>query len=645
MTRTRRSLDDLKKIATRLGGLCLARSFTRLDKRLKWKCKVGHCWTATARSVVRGNWCPRCSGRVVHTVLSLKKLAKLRGGKFLSPNFIGASKKHLWRCREGHEWYANVSSISKGSWCRTCYYKNNGLAQRSKIEDISKLARSKGGKLISQSYLNANDKLTWICKEGHKWNSSAHAIKRGSWCPNCARILVGKKNAHSIKYIKSIARNFGGELLSKVYISSRQFYKWKCKNGHTFSAKASNVLAGHWCPECSTRQRVTIERLRQYAKLKRGTIQFKSVRNAIEKLIWICADGHTFEASWNSIKNGSWCPECSSGLSERLVRAHFEFLFKQQFQKTRPKWLLNADGNRMEFDGFNPKLGLAFEHHGVQHYSGNNRFIKTKEDLRKRQRDDRQKRLLCKKHNIVLIEIPALGVFTKPDKLKDFIVNALLKAKVKLPLRATATPPDLRRASVKRELVQIRKIAQKRGGKCLSEKYLGAIHKMEFDCGNESHKSFLLTPSKLRSGQWCKPCSIDKWQKKVRDRNFKKIQSIVKARKGKCLSPAFFGLKLKMEFSCGIRNHPNFAAAPASIFAGRWCRLCGIEARAASQRGTIEDVKMIALSKGGKCISTEYKNNHTALRWRCSKGHSWQTSAKEIRRGRWCPLCVKTRFR
>ena len=51
--------------------------------------------------------------------------------------------------------------------------------------------------------------------------------------------------------------------------------------------------------------------------------------------------------------------------------------------------------------------------------------------------------------------------------------------------------------------------------------------------------------------------------------------------------------------------------------------------------------KDIAKSRGGKCLSTEYKNNKTHLKWQCGKNHkSWFATLSNVKdNNSWCPEC------
>lgn len=40
---------------------------------------------------------------------------------------------------------------------------------------------------------------------------------------------------------------------------------------------------------------------------------------------------------------------------------------------------------------------------------------------------------------------------------------------------------------------------------------------------------------------------------------------------------------------------------------------------------------LLAKSKGGKCLSTEYKTNKIPLTWMCSKRHTWEASPDNVK--------------
>ena len=54
-------------------------------------------------------------------------------------------------------------------------------------------------------------------------------------------------------------------------------------------------------------------------------------------------------------------------------------------------------------------------------------------------------------------------------------------------------------------------------------------------------------------------------------------------------------------------------------------------------------MRRIARDRGGSCLSTEYINAMSKLKWICSKGHEWESSPAYVKQGTWCPDCGKTK--
>ena len=56
----------------------------------------------------------------------------------------------------------------------------------------------------------------------------------------------------------------------------------------------------------------------------------------------------------------------------------------------------------------------------------------------------------------------------------------------------------------------------------------------------------------------------------------------------------------------------------------------------------VDDLKLLAESKGGECLSKEYKNTNTQYFWRCEKGHVWASTRHTVV-DHWCPSCASTK--
>jgi len=125
------------------------------------------------------------------------------------------------------------------------------------------------------------------------------------------------------------------------------------------------------------------------------------------------------------------------------------------------------------------------------------------------------------------------------------------------------------------------------------------------------------------------------------EETYKKICDIALAFGGQCLSTELTNYRTKLEFICK-HGHKWFALGN-SIKNGHWCPTCFHLSRRKinGHIPTIEDMKNIAHSHKGQCLSIEYINISHKLLWRCEKEHEWLAVPASIIKGSWCPKCYE----
>lgn len=372
------------------------------------------------------------------------------------------------------------------------------MGRRGTIEEMVKIAESRGGKCLSSTYVNNRTKLEWVCSQGHTWFAIPHNVKQGSWCPICSRKEGQRYKKLTIDEMQEIAKLRGGMCLSNEYVDSKTKLKWRCK------------------------------------------------------------DGHEWESAPNNIKSGSWCPSCTKYKAEERCRYIFEELLNKKFKKSRK--VING----FELDGFNRELMLAFEYHGKQHYEYVPFFHRSIENFNKRIQRDFEKERLCEKQGIRLITIPH-DVANSDNELISFIKSKLIEYKVQLENENVDLSNYYKSLSI---LIELKRLAEKRGGKLLSNYYINSESKLKWEC--EQKHVWYTTPTVIKGGHWCPVC-------------------------------------------------------------------------AGNTKLSMEELQQIAHNHGGKCLTTEYVNNHTKMKWQCAKKHIWETTGGTIRAGTWCPRCAATK--
>jgi hypothetical protein len=241
-------------------------------------------------------------------IATMMALARERGGRCISTLYVNATVPLLWECASGHQWSAVPASIRKGTWCPDC-----AGVRRLTLEQMKEMAESRGGRCLSKCYRNSASKLHWRCSAGHEWNAAPLQVKRGHWCPYCARVAP-----LTLHLLQRIAAKKGGCCLSVAYVNSSHPVRWRCKAGHEWLARARSIRAGNWCPVCAHNQRLRLEEMRQIARERGGRCLSTSYKNASTALVWVCRHGHRWKACAANVKRGrrrkgSWCRECYNG--------------------------------------------------------------------------------------------------------------------------------------------------------------------------------------------------------------------------------------------------------------------------------------------------------------------------------------------
>jgi hypothetical protein len=247
------------------------------------------------------------------------------------------------------------------------------------IDRAKKSAELYGGKCLSTSCDNALSVMEWTCSLGHKWTSKArNVISHGKWCPKCKQLSDRK---YTIDDAIKIASERDGLFLSSTFSTIRETYTWKCNScGKVWRATFKSIKNGTWCPTCGKN---TADRKKRDAAM----IKSKPERDKIEKDIighgWKilsrsgsdltvqCQNGHVFETKYYILKRGNGCKECVKicYTMENISRVIVESIFEDKFPQRFPRWLLGIKGKKLQLDGYNERLKIAFEYQGEQHFN------------------------------------------------------------------------------------------------------------------------------------------------------------------------------------------------------------------------------------------------------------------------------------
>ncbi len=626
------TLEDMQNLAKKKGGSCLSKTYS--IGQMKWKCGTGHTWEATARTIRAGCWCPTCEdlSRRKYTLTDMKELAKQKGGSCLAKSFSSVNQSLDWKCKNGHTWHAVAYEVLRGRWCRECAHEKRRLS----IDSMKNWAIGKGGVCLSERYFNKDTNLCWRCSEGHEWMATpGNVINSGTWCLECS----GHRKK-TIADMQQAAKAKNGLCVSTQYVNSSTPMEWECEKKHRWLARPTNVInQNQWCPKCAGITKGSLDELKLLAKSRGGLCLASRYDNSNTKVQWKCSNGHIWYQTPNVVKNMSaWCPECPKQFREEICRAIFCTLFRAPFPRQFPSFLQQTPGKiGLQLDGFNDDLGIAFEHQGLQHYL-RSIFGQSLESFEKLQARDVRKAELCKKYGIALVTIPELISSTPINAAQELIADQLIKQGISLPSwywDVKIRLDDLVRENgpqlyAKPVLTELAKICSDRGGLCLSTTYKGGREKLEFQCA-QGH-TWMATPESIKQGTWCVKCAG------LSRKTIEQMQELARVRGGSCLSADYKGNHGPLKWQCSKLH--IWQAAPADVQGtqrkkGSWCPTC------AGRKKSIVDLQLLAIERGGKCLSETYLGYRVKHRWLCEKKHQWEAIANSIQNGTWCPHCAR----
>ena len=112
----------------------------------------------------------------------------------LTPSDVmpNSNKKVWWKCSNGHEWQAMVSSRNKGACCPYCSGRN-AIKGENDLQTVNPtLAKEwnyeKNNGLTPMDVLpNSGKNVWWKCSEGHEWQARIADRNKGRGCPICRK--------------------------------------------------------------------------------------------------------------------------------------------------------------------------------------------------------------------------------------------------------------------------------------------------------------------------------------------------------------------------------------------------------------------------------------------------------------------------
>lgn len=515
--------DKYKNIIESMNWRMISTNYIDANTKLKFYCENNHIVEHLPYRIGIDK-CQSCPNekyvRVVDKIAIYNKycdILKTRGWKMISQEYVNHETELEICCNNEHYIKRKPGHITEERGCAKCYnFKNNDKTQNKYYNYYKNLIESKGGKMISEEYIDSNTKLKFYCNRDHIIEKLTCELKSDSWCSLCYREDITIKRNDEPKICEKLISDKEGIIISiNDNIKRIEFY---CKNNHYNDMSYYHILGKSYCLNCYyetlkyfsftkpnnftqyNNEKITIDIIQQIVNNKGGKCLSEEYINMETKMLWKCADGHEWYAVLRNIIHGNtWCPQCRYFLREEVCRKLLENMFDKKFIKIKPDWLKNDKGYKLELDCYNESIPLAIEVNGEFHYMsirGSN--------LQNTQMNDAVKIILCEENKIPLIIVPYT---VKLSNLQYFLVDHCNKAKINIPNKDIIDITKLK-LDYKNELKKLQEIAKNNEGELLSNTYLGYNTKLQWKC-KHGH-IWNSTPSNIKKGSWCKECHLNK---------------------------------------------------------------------------------------------------------------------------------------
>ena len=133
------------------------------------------------------------------------------------------------------------------------------MPSRNTIENVRAVFEAEGCQLLTDTYINQQQSLDYICPKGHKSRTTWKNWTKGYRCNVCAHVTK--------LTMDDVAKEFSGDgytlLSTGVYKNTSQKLDYRCPNGHTHSINLRDWRSGYRCPYCAGSMRLTIDYVRE----------------------------------------------------------------------------------------------------------------------------------------------------------------------------------------------------------------------------------------------------------------------------------------------------------------------------------------------------------------------------------------------
>lgn len=320
--------NDLKtkfpEIASEANGWDPSNFAPMSNKKVSWKCKLGHVWDAViGNRTFKGYGCPICSNQqLLKGFNDLKtkfpEIASEAYGWDPSECAPTHNESKMWKCSQGHIWNSKVGNRTiRGDGCAVCSSHKTLAGFNDLASTNPELAKEAFGWNPSELTPASNRRRAWKCVNGHVWEAPPSRRTSGSGCPTCS----GKILEEGFNDLQTVNIDLANEAYrwdpSTLTKSSNKIVMWQCKLGHLWRASVGSRSAGSGCPVCAGKKVLVgfNDLATKFPAIGNEAFGWDPTTltegSTSKKQDWKCPKGHIYKSTVANRTRGQGCPYCA----------------------------------------------------------------------------------------------------------------------------------------------------------------------------------------------------------------------------------------------------------------------------------------------------------------------------------------------
>lgn len=176
------------------------------------------------------------------------------------------------------------------------------------------------------------------------------------------------------------------------------------------------------------------------------------------------------------------------------------------------------------------------------------------------------------------------------------------------------------------------------GYELLETKYINQQTPMKYICPHHPDEIRTIRFSILSRGGECQRCAAKKVANKTK-KSYEDVKELFSKRGYELLETQYIDSKTKMKYHCPTHPDKELFTSYGNILRGHGCPYC-----AGMGKQNFEEVNLLFMEKGFELLETEYINSHTQMRYKCRKHpeHIQKTNFTNLQQKRaGCSYCAR----